>query len=488
LYSSFLSMPQWRHYIVLCGIAFLIRFAFFTCYIQHNERYKQPDSTDYHLGGWVLSKGYGLKNVDGRPLFWRTPGYPLFVSLFFNKDVLDPTFSKHTATHRAILLTQIVLCSSLPLLAGMLAMVLTHTPLVVWGTTLAATVHPGFILASTYLLTDGLAALFFIIFLICFFVVVRLPYEQHKQTQWRYVYWWLTGAALALSIYTWMRPMGQFVGLFAFIVLLVGAGSTWRSSALRAVWFMGLFVATLLPWFVRNYRWTHQIFFCPLFGLYLNVFNAPKILARTENISLKEAHTRMVKAADQLVRQEYMQYIRELRPTVICSENICFRSAWPVIKGYPGYFIYDWMTEVVKATFDLYSCQLTALTNNCFSWDPLVEYLPEKTYDCLYGKPMPWQFRLVAWIELFVQILLWVGIMAGVWLFIVQAFLLGDWQRIYRYGYLWIKCCCLIGVVVMQTGGFGYARLRLPIELLIIILGLMFWTWCLSSKDESQLC
>ncbi len=42
---------------------------------------------------------------------------------------------------------------------------------------------------------------------------------------------------------------------------------------------------------------------------------------------------------------------------------------------------------------------------------------------------------------------------------------------------LWMGCGIMMGAVLCQTGGFGYARLRLPIEPLIILLGLVFWYW-----------
>lgn len=488
MHALFKHQPCWYHYVVLCVLALVIRGMFFGFYVQHEERYRQPDTMDYHLSAWSLKQGLGLRYLDRRPIFWRTPAYPLFLSYFFNAAQRNPHFSLHTVTHKKILWVQIALCSCLPVLAGLLANVLTGSPPIVWATAIFSVFHTGYVLSSMYLLTDGIAALLLILFLICLFCVVQFPgdikiaaFECTNKQQ----YLVLLVAALALSAYTWMRPMGQFVSLLAFFILLIGAGKTWRASCARASFFLFIFIITIMPWFVRNYRWTGQVFFCPLFGLYLNVFNAPKILARTANIPLEKAHAHMVSLANKVVNDEHRRYLCERLPIVICTENLCFGTAWSVIKGNLGYFAYDWTVEVLKTTFDLYASQLVALANNCFSWDPLVEYLPEKLYDCVYGKPMPLLFRLLAWLEALLYVVLWAGIFGGMWCFLVRPLFYGNMQEIFSvYGYLWIKCGLFIGMVVGQSGGFGYARLRLPIELLIFILAAVFWKWYFESRQQ----
>ena len=114
----------------------------------------------------------------------------------------------------------------------------------------------------------------------------------------------------------------------------------------------------------------------------------------------------------------------------------------------------------------MYQC--VALYNNIFKWDPLVEYLPEKLAATLWTMPLPWGARILAYIELISELILWIGIFAGLFGLFFQ-----HWRR--RFFSLWIPCGIMIGAVVCQTGGFGYARLRLPIEPLILILGIIFW-------------
>ncbi len=464
---------SFKTFLMFFIAAFLVRAGIFYFYIQHQERYCQPDTQGYTVPALALYHGLGMSTPNGSPVFWRTPGYPIFLAPFFSlTHNTSWAFEHHESAYKAALWVQIIWCSLLPILLYLLAWYLTHSLAISYILAAIGVIHPGFVLASTFLLTDGPAQIFFVIFLIC------LAKALDSQARANSSYWHLAGAAVALSLYTWMRPMGQFVAIAALIILLFSSFSL-QEKVKRSLFFLLAFSALIAPWFIRNHNLTGKIFFCPLFGLYFNVFNAPKIRARVENIPHELAWKKQCYEADQEILKERKKSALACDNKVIVNEMVCMRPAVPWMIHYPHYFIYDWIVEVIKTTFDLYSYQLVSLYHNTFKWDPLVEYLDAKLADTLYAKELPWYFRALAYLELIFSLFLWLGI------FLSLGFL-RDKEFRRKFFSLMFFCAVMIGAVVCQTGGFGYARLRLPIEPLIIIGGLVFWLWLytkLSKKD-----
>lgn len=498
MYACLKKTPSFLQFFLIFCAAFVVRSTTFYWYVQHEERYCQPDSKDYHVAALCIAKGYGMHYPNGRPMFWRTPGYPAYLSTFYDKyQYTNGTFEEHASQHKAAIWLQIFLCSFLPLLIFYLAFILTHSNPIAWLAALVSIVHLGFVLASTFLLTDALASLFFVLFLIFLYRSFTLgnyisndgipqnSAAKRKPLKNNHTLINLILAALTLATYTWMRPMGQFVAL-ACIPLFICSAENWKIIFKKIAYFLIIFAACLFPWFWRNYQLTGKCFFCPLFGLYLNCFNAPKILARIENIPLTEAHKKLSVAATYATGFEYERLKRENSDKVVVGEMVHLQTALPVIKEHPWYFLYDWMVEVTKTTFDLYSSQLVAFAANCFKWDPIVEYLDEKIANCLYAQPMSWFMRSLAWIEFISLLLLWMGIFGGILLFMCLPLIKKQTVLFQTYGLLWLKTGILIGAVVMQTGGFGYARLRLPIEPLMLILGITFWWWIITQKINKE--
>jgi hypothetical protein len=272
-----------------------------------------------------------------------------------------------------------------------------------------------------------------------------------------------------------MRPNGKFMAVMVAAVITCLPASSIFSRMAKPVLFLTIFFAALAPWYIRNYECTGHIFFCPMSGAYLNSFCVPKIIRRVEGGTYHEAHQKAHRAiAYETLEQQ--QLAKALGSTKHVSPYLLGTAlAIPYIKNYPHYFIYDWMVQVLKTTFDLFSYQLAALALNCYRYDPLEEFITEKWYKTLLG-PIPLWMKLIGWLELFFYLWIWFGICAGLYHFVIMPI----WSffthktQLPPLTILWLICGVLFAGFVIQTGGFGYARLRIPVEPLLLIASL---TW-----------
>ena len=455
------GQPTVKNFSLLFFLALFVRLGVFCLYIQHGSRYQQADSLDYHNCAVLLTHTQSMTRPDTKePIFWRTPGYPVFLKPFYQwSGVGGAKFRDYATAHKAALVAQIILTSCIPIVLFFLAMVLTANLFIAWIMAYIAALHVGFVLASSYLLTDALASFFFFLFMLFFYRSFFLPEKKKSKENWLLD---LCIAAICLSIYTWMRPMGKFIGLFAGVMLLFCATQRFKKSCL----FIALFFLTLAPWYIRNLRLTGKLFFCPMLGAYLQSFCAPKILRRLTGASFEECWKTVA-----------LQTISAAKQQKTSIYFVAGSTAWPLIKAHPFYFAYDWIVQVFKTAFDLYSYQLVALARNCFFYDPMEEWLLEKIAACLCAGPLPVWMRLIAWLELFFMLFLWIGIFGALIFFgIVPLYKKIELNKALPQSFFMLcKTVPLCVAIIFMTGGFGYARLRLPIEPLMIIIALTFW-------------
>ena len=469
-----------RNAITLFGCAFLVRALVMAFFIQPNEFYKQADSFDYHNSAMSMACGHGMHRLDtNEPIFWRTPGYPPYLAFFYRLfGISSYEFDTNGPAQQAALWFQIFLSSFIPIILFYLAFLLAQTYIIAIILSWITVFHPGLVLASTYLLSEGIALIFFYLFLLFLYRTV-IPSQSNKNR-------WMPSiilAALSLSIYTWMRPMGEFVGYFSVVLLALFSIGPWKQKLKKGALFLVIFFVSLSPWYYRNYQLTGEYFFCPTIGTYLNCFSVPKILRRTLNKPIEECF----KIAQQSAAVEVHKQKEKLHNTNLhVSNNVCKNVSLPIIARHPWYFIYDWTAEVIKTTFDLYTYQLIPMFNGSYWYDPIEEYLPEKITGCLYAHEMPWRARTVCWIEFIYALLLWIGLFAGLWVFIIRPLTNRKWiiQFTEQINWVWITTLPMIGIIVGMTGGFGYARLRLPAEPLLIILSLTFFYWLYKRRQK----
>lgn len=479
--------PNKKNLTILFLAAFLLRLIVFIGFIQKNRYYKQPDSGDYHHGAMCISLGRGMHKLrDNRPIFWRTPGYPLYLSWFYNFfGIRSLKFEDNSKAQVASIIVQIILNSLLSILILFLALILTKSLTIAWLTAWISALHVGFVLSSTYLLTEALSMMFIIPFFIYFYKSFYLPGQITPKKNG-----WLKNtilAAIFLGIFTWVRPMGQFVAVASMITILILDKIDWKTKFKKIGVFFLVFLLITGPWFIRNYNITGKFFFCPMFGLYLNTFPAPKIIRDTTGKPLTECINHLYKIAKQEIIKDYR--IAKSQGKDIAMEISHLKAALPVIKAHPFLFLKNWMQESAKTSFDLYSSQLVAIAKDAYYYDPPEEFLSEKLAECLYKQKMNPFMRLIIYLELLFAILKWIGLIAGAFIFLlfplIKRFKVPDYIK--QTGLLWLKLIPMIGAFIIMTGGFGYARLRLPVESLMVILALTFWYWLLVERKKSNI-
>ncbi len=534
----FYDAPNFKKFFILFLVTFLIRGSVFYFYIQHEERYHQADSMDYHAGALFIALGHGMYNPQAdRPIFWRTPGYPAYLAAFYNFfGITDANFEGNAKAQKASIWVQIILSSFLPILIFYLALILLDSLFIAWASAWISVFHIGFILSSTYILTEGLATIFFVAYLICFFSALRTShpsilsfslFQSSKEHSGRAIkeqnhghdpartectsqpygktgvskysgtnnLRCLISAAIVLAIYTWIRPMGQTLAIVSIVLLLFSAGNTgklknsWKKRVSNSAIFFTIFFLLISPWYIRNHNLTGQYFFFPVFGPYLTCFCAPKIHAKVNNLELAESHKILTRLGGHFTYQAMLENQNSNSPYYICPEIACLPAAMPLIKEHPFLFARDWIVEVCKTTFDLYSSQLVAFATNCYKFDALIEYLDEKIKACIYSQPLPIWMRIIAWLELIFSILLWIGIFFGILLFMLVPLFTGKLKKPENWdtATIWLQTGIIFIASVIVTGGFGYARLRLPVEPLIIIMSLSFWRYIYSKLQNRKL-
>jgi len=462
--------------------AFLVRAATFFFYMQYNERYNQGDTFDYHSCAVGMANDQGMY-INGQPRFWRVPGYPFYLSMFYKLfGVKSYAFNDSRSAQMVALWLQILISSLFPIIIFYLAMLLTGMLPIAWIMAWISIFHLGSVIESSFLMTDAFGVLLFYLYLIFLFSSFSLIGEAARNGSW-----WksIALAAATLGIATWIRPMGNYVYFASMFLLIVFGKGLMTVKLKKMLLFTLIFFSITGPWYVRNYQLTGKWFFCPMFGLYFNTYVAPKIACRLNGETLEENWKRQ----QQLGQMETMKVARSMRGSgyLVVPEIEYGRAAWPLISAHPLWALQDWMKQVFVTLFDTFSNQhiVDLARGSCV--EPLEVEFVEKFKKSLYKAKMSWFIRFICWLEFLFTIFIWLGMFAGFFVFVLWSLFKRFNVAVYykQMAALWFKVGIFIGAVCFMTGGYGYARLRLPVDLLIIILSLTFWYWVIKRRDKN---
>ncbi len=491
-------------------LALLVRSLVFIGYLSKNKNYWQVDSNTYHLVAEQIKEGKGISSADGSPHFYRLPGYPLFLSLYYKVCGVDT---------KNVLWFQIVLASCIPMLVFLLALTLfPGAVLVAKAAALWTAIHLGFVLYAGFFMTESLFIFFLLLFFIFFFSAFHLFFcrakheknspaveisnwcvpaflpesaktgpsflrfcERFEKTDDKLASAYLSEgdravkafflAGLFLGAASLVRPVGQYLIVLACVLVLFSRDA-WRKKIMKSC---TLAIAWLVPvsfWLVRNLLLTGHLFFHTLPGGHFLYLSAARVAMHTHNCSYQEAR--------QLLRDEVQAKLASKeqslgRPLLeIESCQVHERLAIQYFKEYPWIALKNWCTDMFRAMFSLYSAELLYLTSGRQEIDYFKKDRPwwHMFERYLFPQTDSWFLKSIVWGEIAMFLIILIGFVG--WLIkTIRDALRGAFEQLCLVGK--VLPFMLLFIVLALSG--GYARMRLPIEPLLMIFAVSWWLY-----------
>lgn len=445
---------------VLFLISLLVRAGVYNYYLSKNNNYWQVDSQTYHLVAQQLTNNKGLTLPDNRPNFYRLPGYPLFLAACYK------IFGENK---EQALWVQVFLASLLPILIFFLARVMFPAYMcVAIGASLYSAVHFGLVLYSGFFMTETLFLLFFLLFLLCFFKTIYLWGHRQEFKLSRKVIIKIMGAGFFLGLASLVRPVGQYFIVLALFLMLFSC-DIFKNKLIKMILF---FVSWLVPvsfWLVRNYMLLGHVFFHTLPGGHFLYLSAARVTMHTQSCSYQQAREILRQEVNSLMVQQEILLGRSLTEIERCyaHETIAKKH----FKSAPLITLKNWATDMLRTSLSLYSSELVYLESGRKEQD---YFNKERTVWSLFERYLFPQTESVM-----LKIIIYYEIIT--FFLLLLAFVYGFIQALYyKKSETWIKSLLFIGLFIVLALSGGYARMRLPAEIFIIILA--FSAFCLNQR------
>jgi hypothetical protein len=433
-YSRFLIM------LFVAGLA--VRAAVFYCYLSRDANYWQIDSATYHLVGTSFADGKGIALPNGTPHFYRVPGYSVYLGLFYKFFGVSPL---------APLWGQIFLAAFIPLLIFMLALAMfpSRRRLAMLAGSYS-TVHLGLVLYSGFMMTESLFLFFFLGFLLFLF-------SYTKNTKM------LAVAGFLLGIASLIRPVGHYVVVLAIICLLLQKGLLAERVRNGALLFCGWLIPVAM-WLARNYLLVGHIFFHTLPGGHFLHLSASRVVMYAENITYQQARIKVAAEASRAIRLQQRTNKKALSEIERC--NVMERIAVNHFKKHPLISMRVWLTDMFRASFSLYSAEVLYLASGRQEIDYFAKdrTIVDMIHRYLFPETDSLPVKALVWLEILLYALILFGFALG-----LHRLFTADSQADKT---IWLVGMSFMALFIVISLAGGYARMRLPIEPLIIIFGL----------------
>ena len=222
--------------LYLIGIL-LLAVAFRAYAVLSHPTVPNADAADYHRLATGLVEGRGYVNTAGTPTAWRPPAYPVFLAGVYK--VIGVNVMQAT-------IVQAILGALTVLMLTLLgAMIFGWRRALIAGA--IAAVYPVFVWLPRLLLSENLS-----LFLLLLSLVAVTLYLRTSRMVWMIVF----GVLCALN--TLVRGANLFLPIAVALGLLVTQWRNWKQLVAPLSAMAVVFILTLVPWTIRNYRVFHH--------------------------------------------------------------------------------------------------------------------------------------------------------------------------------------------------------------------------------------
>jgi hypothetical protein len=431
-------MKHKKFLLFLFLVAFIIRAFFLNFFLGENRKYFTFDSAIHHDVACNIMHGNGILRADGTPNFWRVPGYAFFLSVCYKLFGGNEVYA---------MWLHLFLSSFLPLLAFFLSLSLFPAKILLAKVaSMYSAIHLGYVLFSGLMMTESLFCLFFFFFLILFL--------QKK---------YLFVSGICLGIATLIRPIGHYVLVLLAIMIFLERVTVGEKLKHIGKIFLGWFIV-VFSWLLRNFLLTGYLFFHTLPGNHFLYYVAVPIDMSIHGCSSKKSSERVFGKLSELIQKKEKKERRLLMEIERCM--LAEKLAQSYMLKRPFLTIKNAIYNMIKTCVSFHSSHILAIS----------DYFPQWCYE----KGMTWWNMLKKYLippidNIYLKIIIWLEVFFS--FFIMLGFLLGLYNACVNriLFFTMLRVLPVMVLMIFLTFASGISRLRLPIEVFLIIFSINFW-------------
>jgi hypothetical protein len=321
-------------------------------------------------------------------------------------------------------------------------------------------INLGKILYAGFLMSETLFIIFFLIFLILFLPKIHLFFCKKFFTNFSYINVFLAG--LIWGIASLIRPVGHLL-LPAILLLMLFSNFYFIQKVKSISTFLIGWLSIVGFWLVRNFLLTGQLFFLSISGVLFITYLAPDVYSKATGVSFLQSRRILDKEWQDLLQQKEKESGNKLND--IQKYNLATEVSFRYIKQYPIKTFLICSVNFLKTIFGLHSSVLVAkYASNFPSYDTHTSWwLKIKGY--LFPHVENKFLIFLVYYEILFLIFLYLGFLGCFFLIFSDKYLMCEF----------LKVLPIIILFIVITFGTGLARLRFPIEPLLIIFASYFW-------------